>query len=123
MPNNPKKNEGKMKKALNALKTLAPNVKFNGRGVEELEAQVNKSMAPRQRLIEIADEEKQQQALRDSEDVKSLAMIDKIVAGIIGHDDFGEDSALYEAFGYIRKSDYKSGLTRKKKGSSKDENK
>lgn len=123
MPKNPKKNEEKMKKALNALKTLAPNVKFNGKGVEELEAQINRSMAPRQRLEEIDNEKAEQIALRDSEDVRSLAMIDKIVAGIIGHDDFGEDSALYEAFGYIRKSDRKSGLTRKKKSSGNGENK
>lgn len=123
MPNSPKKNEEKMKKALNALKTLAPNVKFNGKGVEELEAQVNRSLAPRQRLVEIADEETEQQALRESEDVKSLAMIEKIVAGIIGHDDYGKDSALYEAFGYIRESDRKSGLTRKKKGTGEGENK
>lgn len=115
MPNSPKKNEEKMKKALNALKTLAPNVKFNGKGVAELEEQVNKSLAPRQRLLELDDEKREQQALRESEDVNTMALIDKYVAGIVGHDDFGKNSALYEAFGFVRTDERKSGLTRKKK--------
>lgn len=46
------------------------------------------------------------------EDTKILKMIDQIVAGVVGHDDYGDDSALYEAFGFVRKSKRKSGLKR-----------
>ncbi len=34
---------------------------------------------------------------------------------VVGDPNFGPDSALYEALGYVRKSDRKSGFTRKKK--------
>ena len=115
MPNSPKQNEEKMKKVLNALKTIAPDKTFGGKTSATFETQVNKSLAPRQRLIEIADEEIEQQALRESEDVITMKDIELIIAGIIADPEFGSDSALYEACGYVRKSERKSGLTRKKK--------
>jgi hypothetical protein len=114
MPKSPKDNEEKMLRVLNALKTLAPEKKFGNKGVAEFETQVNKSLAPRQRLVEIADEEIEQQALRENEDGKTMKMIESIVAGVIADDEFGPDSALYEAMGYVRKSERRSGLTRKK---------
>lgn len=36
-------------------------------------------------------------------------------SGVEGHKDFGNDSPLYGAMGHVRKSERKSGLTRKKK--------
>ena len=115
MPKSPKINEDKMMKALNALKTLAPGKKFGNKGSDEFEIQVNKSLAPRQRLGELDDEKLEQQTLRDAEDIKTLKMLESLVAGVVADDEFGSDSALYEAMGYVRKSDRKSGLTRKKK--------
>lgn len=35
--------------------------------------------------------------------------------GVAGHKDYGNDSPLYGAMGFIRKSERRSGLTRKKK--------
>ncbi|MEP6901456.1 MAG: hypothetical protein ABJA66_06875 [Actinomycetota bacterium] len=115
MPNSPKKNEEIMQKALNALRDIAPDVKFNNKTLADLLPQVEKSMTPRRRLAEIENERTQQIALRESEDVKTLKLIDQIIAGTVGHDDYGDDSALYEAFGFIRKSQRKSGLTRRGK--------
>jgi hypothetical protein len=40
---------------------------------------------------------------------------DLVTNGVIGDPTEGPDSALYEAFGYVRKSEKKSGLTRKEK--------
>lgn len=117
MPKNPKDNEIKMKRVLNALKTIAPGKTFGGMTDATFEVQVNKSLAPRQRLVEIADEEIEQQTIRESEDEITLKKIELIVAGIIADPEFGSDSALYEACGYVRKSERKSGLTRKKKES------
>jgi hypothetical protein len=37
-----------------------------------------------------------------------------VVNGVKGDPAFGEDSDLYETMGYVRKSERKSGLTRKK---------
>jgi len=117
MPKSPKKIEEIIQRALSALRDGAPIKKFNNKGLAELEVQAEKSMAPRRRLDEIANEETEQIALRDSEDIKTLKMIDQIVSGVKGDDEFGDDSALYEMFGFIRKSQRKSGLTRKKTNS------
>lgn len=111
---NPKNNEEKMLKVLNAWKTLAPTAEFAGLKLADFEAQVAKSAAPRQRLIELKDEMMREQALRDAEDVMTMSKIECVVAGVVADPAFGSDSALYEAMGYIRKSDRKSGLTRKK---------
>lgn len=35
--------------------------------------------------------------------------------GVVGHKDYGDDSELYGAMGFVRKSERKSGLTHKKK--------
>lgn len=80
---NPKKNEEKMLKVLNAWKTLAPDKKFGGMNVTEFEDQVNKSLAPRQRLIELDDESKQQQANREEEDTVTMNKIELAVAGVV----------------------------------------
>ena len=54
------------------------------------------------------------QMKRDNEDVSTMKMCERIKNGVVADPDFGDDSALYEALGYIKKSNRKSGLTRKK---------
>jgi len=115
MPNNPKANEEKMLQVLNGWKTIAPGKRYNDMTVEDFEAQVNKSLAPRQRLEQLADEELQEQANRDNEDAITMEMIQFIVNGVLADKTEGPNSALYESFGYVRKSERRSGLTRKKK--------
>lgn len=115
MPNNPKANEEKMLQVLNGWKTIAPAKKYGGVTVEEYEAQVNKSLAPRQRLDQIEDEKLQELANRENEDEVTMEMVQFIVNGVLADPTEGPNSALYESFGYIRKSERKSGLTRKKK--------
>jgi hypothetical protein len=115
MPNNPREFEEKIVRVLNAFKTLAPAKKFGPIGVEELEMQINKSLMPRRKLEELANEKVEQKALLAAEDQKTMKMVQQLVAKIIADEEYGADSALYEAFGYVRKSERKSGLTRKKK--------
>lgn len=114
MPNSPKNNEEKMLMVLNAWKTLAPDKQFGGMTVAQYETQINKSLAPRTRLDELDGEIKQQQALRETEDETTMSKVNLIVNGVLADPTEGDDSALYEAMGYIRKSDRKSGLTRKR---------
>ncbi len=52
---------------------------------------------------------------RNDADRVSLAKARLVVNGVIGDPTHGPDSSLYEALGYIRKSERKSGLTRKGK--------
>lgn len=115
MPNSPKEIEEKMLMVLRGWKTIAPTKTFGGKTLAEFEAQVNKSLAPRTRLDDIEDEKRQELAMRENEDGTTMKDVQFIVNGVLADPEFGDDSALYEAMGYIRKSDRKSGLTRKKK--------
>ena len=47
-------------------------------------------------------------------DTATMKMCEMIKNGVVADPLFGDDSALYEALGYIRKSNRRSGLTRKK---------
>lgn len=114
MPSNPKNNEEKMNKVLTAWKTIAPAKSFGGMTLAEYESQVLKSRTPRQALASLEDELITQQTLRDAEDLITLGKIELVVAGVVADPTEGSNSALYEAMGYVRKSERKSGLTRKK---------
>lgn len=115
MPNNPKANEEKMLQVLNGWKTLAPDKRFGGITVADYETLVNTSLAPRQRLTELDDEKLREQAKRDAADEITMEQIQFIVNGVLADPSEGPNSALYESFGYVRKDERKSGLTRKKK--------
>ena len=66
----------------------------------------------------IADREAELKMMRDvrDDDYKALdQQRSKVGLGVAGSPDYGNDSPLYGAMGFVRKSDKKSGLTRKKK--------
>ena len=44
---------------------------------------------------------------------EAAELLDLVVNSVKGTQGFGSDSALYRAFGYVRKSERKTGLTRK----------
>jgi hypothetical protein len=115
MANSPKDNIERMERTLNGWKTLAPEKKLGGMKVEEYEVFVNNSRNPRATLETLDDQTKAASALRDANDVIGLAKTQLVKNGVLADEELGEDSALYEAMGYVKKSDKKSGLTRKKK--------
>lgn len=100
---------------LDALRELAPTVVFGGVKLSDFEAVTNTCEQDRQNLVDHANEEKVLLATRDTNDEIALAQRELIINGIIGDPNFGPNSPLYEACGYVRKSERKSGLTRKKK--------
>ena len=53
------------------------------------------------------------QNARDDADAESNRVIALVVNAVKGNPNHGEDSALYEAMGYVRKSERKSGLKRR----------
>ena len=114
MADTPKENEIKYNRFLNALTTLAPDKIFGGVKLGELVAQTGKSDLPRTDLLRLKDEEMQAEAARGSADAATMKMCEMIKNGVVADPEFGDDSALYEALGYIRKSNRRSGLTRKK---------
>jgi hypothetical protein len=120
MKKNPKKNEKILVRALAALRNKAPDIKFKGIGLTEFSAQTDRCFGSRRRLEDLGSATNTELAVRESEDETALAMLDDIIDGVIGHVDFGDDSVLYEELGFIRKSQRKSGLTRKRKSEDKE---
>jgi hypothetical protein len=109
----PKNKEEKMDRMLNAWRTLAPDKTFGGMTLAQFEAILAPSKTTRQKIEDLDNQRVQAAADRDAADEVSAARMQQVVRGVLGDPDFGPDSALYEAFGYTRESERKSGLTRK----------
>ena len=113
----PKANQEKYDKVEAAWKDLAPGETFGGMTLAQFQARLQPSKDQREALDQLDNQMKEHITDRDDADTVSMNGVELVVNGVIGNPDFGPDSALYEAMGYIRKSERKSGLTRKKKPS------
>jgi hypothetical protein len=71
--------------------------------------------AARETIDDLEDQLTAAFAARDNADEAVAAKIELVVNSVRADPTEGPDSALYEAMGYTRKSDRKSGLTQKKK--------
>ena len=111
----PKATMDRLEKIFSAWKQLASAESFGGMTLAQFETFVNNSKNDRAAIVALEDQLTAAQDKRDDTDKVSLAKAELVVNGVIGDPAFGPDSALYEAMGYIRKSERKSGLTRKKK--------
>jgi hypothetical protein len=114
MANNPKAIESKINTIIEAWKKLATAKVYGGMKLEEFQKQIAPSIAAR---ATIADLEKQLMVAinaRDEADKVSMEKITLVVNGVVGDPGAGPNSDLYEAMGYVRKSERKTGLTRKK---------
>ena len=114
MPTSPKTIEEKMDRILNAWRTLAPDKTFGGMTLAQFEATViAPAKAARQRIEDLDDQRTEATTEREVADEAFAARAQMVVNGVLADPEFGPDSALYEAFGYTRQSERKSGLTRK----------
>ena len=112
---NPKKNMELLKTALAAWREYAPEATFGGVKLGDLQAAVDLSDENRSKITNKENELKGLFVKRDNDDLDGLKVRELLVNGVVGDPNFGPDSAFYESLGYIRKSDRKSGLTRRKK--------
>lgn len=113
MTYNPKGNEEKIRRSIDGWERIASAKSFGGMTLDGFKAATDSSLSIRH---EIEQTEAYLQSLytnRDRADETSLAKIQLLVNGVLADPEFGPDSALYEALGYVRKSDRHSGLTRK----------
>jgi multidrug resistance efflux pump len=122
MADTPKENEAKYNRYKVALTTLAPEKTFGGVTPESFDESVQNSDLPRQKIRQLQEQIKQEEANLDAADAVTMKKCEMIKKGVVADPEFGDDSALYEALGYVRKSERKSGLTRKKKGSKNEPN-
>ena len=110
----PKKSLERLERIENALTKQAPAAKFGAVDTPDYSAQVQKSRAARAAIVDLENQIKAANNFRDDTDAEGLRQAQLIVNGVIGDPNFGPDSSLYEAMGFVRKSERKSGLTRKK---------
>ena len=105
----------KLNKLATAWQDLAADKSFAGMTLAEYNTNVKPSLDARD-AVQTA-EAQMMDALnrRQTADVESLGITLLVVNSIKGDPSLGEDSSLYEAAGYVRKSERKSGLSRKAK--------
>jgi hypothetical protein len=99
----------------NAWRTLAPDKSFGGMTLAQFEAAAAPSLTARRKIEELDNQRAQKIAERDGADDAFNAKAQLVVAGVLADPTEGADSPLYGAFGYTRKSEIKTGLTRKRK--------
>lgn len=111
---NPGSNEEHYLKIEDAWATIALNESFGKMTFAQFQARLAASKEKRARIAALENELKNLISERDDDDMEAMKACDEVVKGVVGDPDYGDDCGLYSAMGYIRKSERKSGLTRKK---------
>ena len=111
----PKDVAAKLTKILNAWKNLQPAKTFCGMTYDQFAAKVQASFDHRKTIANLELDLINAQDRRDDADKLSLKAAALVVNGVKGDSTEGDNSALYEAMGYVRKSARKTGLTHKTK--------
>jgi len=94
---------------------LAPTATFAGLTLTQYKAAVQPSFDARAQITKLETDLKAAQDTRDQVDATTSSTNDKVVKAVVADANYGDDSALYERMGYVRKSVRASGLTRKSK--------
>jgi hypothetical protein len=115
MANNPAIVEEAITDITNAWTQLAPAATFAGMTFAQYQAAVKPSLDARTTITGLEEQMTSAITNRDKMDVTSESINQKVVKAVVGDVNYGDDSALYEAMGYIRKSQRKTGLSRKSK--------
>ncbi len=99
---------------IDAWTELAPTATFNDLTLDQYKAAVKPSFDSRQKITDLETDLEAEQVNRDTVDVNTTKTNADVVKAVVADKNFGDDSALYERMGYVRKSTRASGLTRKK---------
>ena len=104
-------------KIVKAWSTLAPDATFAKMTLTQYQAAVKPSVDARNTLETLRTQITATEVARAKADVVTNPLNQQVVDSVKGDPAYGEDSDLYAAMGYVRKSARKSGLTRKKSNS------
>jgi len=113
MPTTPRSTEKRLNTVLLAWERLAPDASLAGMTLAEFKDKVKPSRDTRATLRNLGGELSAAQHARDDADLETNRVLPMVVNAVKGHPDYGEDSALYAAMGYVRKSERGSGLRRR----------
>ena len=114
MAGNPQQVADDTTKIIKAWQTLASSASFGGMTLDEFKAKTKPSFDAREGIEELDDQMTAALNTRDDADVETQNATTLVVNGVKGDPNFGEDCNLYEAMGYVRKSERKTGLSRTK---------
>ena len=96
-----------------AWKELAPQESFAGMTLAGFEAATALPITLRDQILALEKQVEGRKTERTKADTAANALLDLMVNSVRGTPQHGPDSSLYRALGYIRKSERRSGLTRK----------
>jgi hypothetical protein len=113
MPSNPQSIAADTNTIINAWTTLAPAASFGGMTLAQYKTKVQPSFDARTQLDTIEAQKTAALDTRDDADGFTSDTNQMVINGVKGDPNFGDDSNLYEAMGYVRKSERASGLTKK----------
>lgn len=116
MAYHPKRIAEKLQRVTTAWETLAAGSSFAGMTLVQFKNRVKGSLDHREDLATLEAQRVAKLDDRDDSDKDSGSAMELVVSAVRGDPAFGPDSALLEAMGYVRKSERKSGLTKKKNG-------
>ena len=112
MASSPNTIKQKLDDVTEGWRTLRPDKSFAGMTLQQFAKAIQPSYDAREQLASV---DKQREALvnqRDDADVKSMELVQLVVNSVKGEPDEGEDGDLYDAMGYVRRSERQSGLHR-----------
>ena len=116
MPNNKAKLNGeKIASVLKAWKDICPAKSFAGMTLDEFKLAVKPSLDARDAIGTLENQLITANDDRDDADRVSMEKVALVVNAVKGDITEGEDSDLYEAMGYVRKSERATGKTNKSK--------
>ena len=92
---------------------LAADATFAGMTLAEFEVAAAAPLSLRDEIAVLETQWNGKKTEMSKADLAANELLDLVVNSVRGTHGFGQDCALYRAFGYVRKSDRKSGLTRK----------
>lgn len=109
---NPKLTADKLNRLVKAWQELAPDKTFGGMTLAEFTTKVQPAFEAREAVQTAVGQLADAQNRRSDSDLAVGRLVQLVVNSIKGDPTLGDDSSLYEAAGYIRRSERKSGLSR-----------
>lgn len=92
-----------IRKVISAWGDLAPDAVFHGLTLHQFRKAALPSLRAHREIEVLKRRLRRAIERRNAADARTMRLVRGIVFGVIGHEDHGEDSALYAAMGYVRK--------------------
>ena len=113
MKNHSKRFYTKLSTLLSGWEKFAPESRFGELTLEEFKEAVSSSINSREVLADCRLRVKGLIALRGSADLVGQVVVQRVVAGVLAHPEYGRNSGMYRALGYVTQNERASGLKRK----------